>query len=203
MPFIDDCNVVTKIAEKNKRLQVFNAISSTIIDQYQTTTSEMPETSDNLTGDVQGGLRYLESSAGSYYSSSYYNNRGPPGPRGFPGPPGVPGPPGKKGEPGRDGLGGLQGTPGPPGNVFIIPALNQQGNEKGPDTQAEALRQMLSQHMMSMRGAEGPMGLTGIPGPEGPPGLQGQKGEPGEVGEPGPRGERGRIYEFFLLQNSN
>lgn len=121
----------------------------------------------------------------------HYNIRGPPGPRGFPGPPGVPGSPGKKGEPGRDGLAGLPGVSGPPGNVFVIPTLNQQGNEKGPDSQAEMLRQMISQHMLAMRGIEGPMGLTGVPGPDGPPGPQGQKGEPGEIGEPGLRGDRG------------
>lgn len=120
-----------------------------------------------------------------------YNTRGPPGSRGFPGPPGVPGSPGEKGEPGRDGLPGLQGVSGPPGNVFMIPSLNQQGNEKGPDSQAEMLQQLISQHMLAMRGVEGPMGLTGIPGPDGPPGSQGQKGEPGEIGEPGPRGDRG------------
>lgn len=131
---------------------------------------------------------------GSYHNHDYYNVRGLPGSRGFPGPPGLPGSPGKKGEPGRDGLAGLQGAPGPPGNVFVIPSLSSQGNEKGPDSQAEALRQMLSQHLLAMRGTEGPMGLTGIPGLEGPPGAQGQKGEPGDIGEPGPRGERGAFF---------
>lgn len=121
----------------------------------------------------------------------YYNARGPPGPRGFPGPPGIPGSPGKKGEPGRDGLAGLPGIVGPPGNVFVIPLLNQQGNEKGPDSQIELIKQILSQHMLAMRGIEGPVGLTGIPGPDGLPGLQGEKGELGDIGEPGPRGERG------------
>ena len=180
----------------NKRFQqVFNSVASATVDRRQTTTPDISETSDSLTGENQGGLKYSESSEGSYYNSVYYSSRGPVGPRGFPGPPGAPGPPGKKGEPGRDGLAGLQGAPGPSGNVFVIPALNQQGNEKGPDSQTEALRQILSQHMMAMRGAEGPMGLTGIPGHEGPPGPQGQKGEPGEIGEPGPRGERGR--QFF------
>lgn len=125
---------------------------------YQAATRGTLEISGNSIGGVQETPKYSESGDGSYYTSDYYNSRGPPGPRGFPGPPGVPGPPGKKGESGRDGLAGLQGSPGIPGNVFIIPALSQQGNEKGPDTQAEALRQMLSQHMMAMRGAEGPMG---------------------------------------------
>lgn len=120
----------------------------------------------------------------------YYNARGPPGPRGFPGPPGIPGSPGNKGEPGRDGLAGLPGVVGPPGNVFVIPLLSQ-GNEKGPDSQVELIKQILSQHMLTMRGIEGPMGLTGIPGSDGPPGPQGEKGDIGDVGEPGPRGERG------------
>lgn len=124
-------------------------------------------------------------------SHNYSYFRGLPGLRGFPGLPGIPGSPGKKGEPGRDGLDGLHGAPGPPGNVFVIPSFNQQGNEKGPDSQVEALRHMLSQHMLAMRGIEGPMGLTGIPGLEGPMGPQGQKGEPGDIGEPGPRGEIG------------
>ncbi|VEN60000.1 unnamed protein product [Callosobruchus maculatus] len=116
--------------------------------------------------------------------------RGPPGPRGYPGPPGMPGPIGPKGEPGRDGLSGAAGAPGPPGNVFMIP-LNAQSNEKGPDAQAETFRQMLAQHMMAMRGTEGPMGLTGVPGPQGPPGPDGLKGEPGDSGEPGLPGVRG------------
>lgn len=173
-------------------------IDGTTVDRYETTPPQIPEISDNnLIGKIRDGLKYTESSSeGSYYGSTYYNNRGPPGPRGFPGPPGVAGPSGKKGEPGRDGLAGLPGVPGSPGNVFIIPTLNQQGNEKGPDAQLEALRQMLSQHMIAMRGSEGPMGLTGISGPEGPPGPQGQKGEPGEIGEPGPRGERGEFKQF-------
>lgn len=131
-----------------------------------------------------------------------YNTRGPPGPRGFPGPPGVPGSAGEKGELGRDGLAGLPGISGPPGNVFVIPSFNQQGNEKGPDSQAEMLRQMISQHMLAMRGVEGPMGLTGVPGPDGPPGPQGQKGEPGEIGEPGPRGDlgTGRVWNLRKIE---
>lgn len=144
----------------------------------------------------------MPESSGPYYTNyGYYNVRGPPGPRGFPGPPGVSGAPGQKGEPGRDGLGGSEGAPGPPGHVFMIP-LNQHGNEKGPDAQAEVLRQLLSQHMLAMRGIEGPMGLTGVPGPEGPPGPQGQKGEPGDVGEPGVHGERGRFVfkQIIVLQ---
>lgn len=139
----------------------------------------------------------------SYYNPGYYNVRGPPGPRGFPGPPGAPGSVGKKGEPGRDGLAGLQGAPGPQGNVFVIPLLSAQ-NEKGPDSQAEALRQMLSQYMLAMRGTEGPMGLTGIAGPEGLPGPQGQKGELGDIGEPGLRGERGaRKYDSKLYKKNH
>nr|CAD7451079.1 unnamed protein product [Timema bartmani] len=101
---------------------------------------------------------------------------------------------------GRDGISGMNGIPGAPGHVFLIPVrmfdfegalsqdvLNSQGNEKGPDQQTEQFRQMLSQHMMAMRGTEGPMGLTGIPGPEGPTGPEGLKGEPGDIGEPGSR----------------
>ena len=80
---------------------------------------------------------------------------------------------------------------GPPGNVFVIPSLSRQDNAKGPDSLTEMLRQVISQHMLAMRGIEGPMGLTGIPGPEGLPGSQGQKGESGDIGEPGPRGEIG------------
>lgn len=53
----------------------------------------------------------------------------------------------------------------------------------------EQLQHMLSQHMMAMRGSDGPMGLTGLPGPEGPPGETGYKGEPGDVGEPVSLGE--------------
>lgn len=74
---------------------------------------------------------------------------GPAGPRGFPGPRGPPGERGPKGEPGRDGLGGQSGAPGAPGHVFVVP-INQPGNEKGPDSQAEMLRQMLAQHMVSI-----------------------------------------------------
>lgn len=118
------------------------------------------------------------------------NNRSIGGVRTIVGPRGLPGEPGPKGEPGRDGLSGQSGPPGPPGHVFMIP-LSQSTNEKGPDTQAEAFRQMLSQHMMAMRGTDGPMGLTGVPGPVGPPGPEGTKGEPGDIGEPGPRGLRG------------
>jgi collagen type V/XI/XXIV/XXVII alpha len=84
----------------------------------------------------------------------------------------------------------------------VIPLLNQQDNEKGPDSQTELLRQLLSQHMLAIRGIEGPMGLTGISGPEGQPGSQGQKGEPGDIGEPGPRGERGiyMVINLYLLK---
>lgn len=141
---------------------------------------------------------YLNSNADSYYNNTNYNLRGSPGPRGFPGPPGTVGPQGKKGEPGKDGLAGLHGAPGPPGHVFMIPSLSQQGNEKGPDSQVEALKQILSQYMLAMRGSEGPMGLTGTPGPDGAPGPQGQKGEPGDIGEPGPRGDRGITFFAFI-----
>lgn len=55
---------------------------------------------------------------------------------------------GIKGEPGRDGLDGQTGIQGPPGHVFMIPLSQGGGNEKGPDTQSDALRQMLSQHMV-------------------------------------------------------
>lgn len=154
---------------------------------------EMTTTANVYNAELSHQQNYEELTS-SFYDEEYkrYNNRGQPGPRGFPGPPGEPGFPGKKGESGRDGLSGLPGVAGPPGNVFMIPSLNQQGNEKGPDSQAEILRQLISQHMLAMRGVEGPMGLTGVPGPDGPPGPQGQKGEPGEIGEPGVRGDRGR-----------
>lgn len=74
----------------------------------------------------------------------------------------------------------------------MIP-LSQTANEKGPDSQAEAFRAMLSQHMMAMRGADGPMGLTGVPGPVGPPGPEGTKGEPGDHGEPV------SVWDLFVL----
>ncbi|KAL1380744.1 hypothetical protein pipiens_013966 [Culex pipiens pipiens] len=132
------------------------------------------------------------------------NNRSVGGVRTIVGPRGLPGEPGPKGDPGRDGLSGQSGPPGPPGHVFMIP-LSQSTNEKGPDTQAEAFRQMLSQHMMAMRGTDGPMGLTGVPGPVGPPGPEGTKGEPGDIGEPGPRGgNRDRLdYRAFLAKRVN
>ena len=156
---------------------------------YETDSPDEQESDDKM--NIYTESPTVTANAGLYYTNDgYYNVRGPPGPRGFPGPPGIAGAPGQKGEPGRDGLGGSEGAPGPPGHVFMIP-LNQQGNEKGPDAQADVLRQLLSQHMLAMRGIEGPMGLTGVPGPEGPPGPQGQKGEPGDIGEPGVPGERG------------
>lgn len=70
-----------------------------------------------------------------------------PGPRGTKGQKGEKGDPGDKGDMGRDGLGGNPGPPGPPGHVFMVP-LGNQGGEKGPDTQADAFRQMLAQHMV-------------------------------------------------------
>ncbi|TMW40401.1 hypothetical protein DOY81_014519, partial [Sarcophaga bullata] len=81
-----------------------------------------------------------------------------PGPRGYTGLPGPPGERGPKGEPGRDGLSGADGIQGPPGHVFVVPTLpgGSGGNEKGPDSQAEALKQMIAQHMMALRGPEGP-----------------------------------------------
>ena len=48
----------------------------------------------------------------------------------------------------------------------------------------EQFQQMLSQHMMAMRGVAGPMGQTGLAGPVGPSGDSGIKGEPGDVGLP-------------------
>ncbi|KFM74322.1 Collagen alpha-1(XI) chain, partial [Stegodyphus mimosarum] len=121
----------------------------------------------------------------------YYNVQGLPGPRGYQGPPGPPGVKGEKGDQGRDGLNGLDGAVGPPGHIFMIP-YQPQGDNKGPDN-TEPLRQMLSQHMLAMRGAPGPVGLSGLSGPVGPPGFQGPKGEPGEAGEEGPRGLRGMM----------
>ncbi|PRD35214.1 UNVERIFIED_CONTAM: Collagen alpha-2(XI) chain [Trichonephila clavipes] len=93
----------------------------------------------------------------------YYNVQGLPGPRGYQGPPGPPGAKGDKGDQGRDGISGLDGAMGPPGHIFMIP-YQPQGDNKGPDA-AEPLRQMLSQHMLAMRGSVGPVGLTGLPGP--------------------------------------
>ncbi|XP_023216547.1 collagen alpha-1(V) chain-like [Centruroides sculpturatus] len=93
----------------------------------------------------------------------YYYIQGPAGPRGYQGPPGPPGPKGEKGDDGRDGLSGTDGPPGPPGHIFMIP-IQPQGDSKGPDS-TEGLRQMLSQHMLAMRGPPGPMGLTGLSGP--------------------------------------
>ena len=48
----------------------------------------------------------------------------------------------------------------------------------------EQFQQMLSQHMMAMRGPSGPQGLTGLPGNEGTQGEPGIKGEPGDSGHP-------------------
>ncbi|KAH1026341.1 hypothetical protein HUJ05_000018 [Dendroctonus ponderosae] len=76
-------------------------------------------------------------------------------------------------------------------NPNTLQEINQHGTEKGPDQGVEAFRQMLSQHMVSMRGIEGPRGLTGLPGPQGLTGPDGQKGEPGDIGETGPRGTAG------------
>jgi len=59
--------------------------------------------------------------------------------------PGSPGLKGTKGEPGRDGYNGNNGIAGPPGHIFMIPLQSQ--TTKGPDN-AEALRAMLSQHMV-------------------------------------------------------
>lgn len=113
-----------------------------------------------------------------------------PGPRGTKGQKGDKGDPGDKGDMGRDGIGGNPGPAGPPGHVFMVP-LGGNGGEKGPDTQADAFRQMLAQHMTAMKGPEGPMGLTGLPGHAGKPGDQGQKGEHGDQGPPGVQGSRG------------
>lgn len=103
----------------------------------------------------------------------------------FKGYPGPPGPKGEKGEAGRDGKDGTTGVTGPPGHIFMIPI--QRDTIKGPDDGEEQLRQMLSQHMLSMRGPPGPMGLTGHPGPSGVPGPIGVKGDVGETGPEGPR----------------
>ncbi|KAG5880671.1 hypothetical protein JTB14_037568 [Gonioctena quinquepunctata] len=136
-------------------------------------------------------LRHLPAGPDTSYGNyPYLGARGFPGSRGFPGPPGSAGLPGPKGDSGRDGIYGTPGSPGPPGHVFMIP-MNVQGNEKGPDQQAESYRQMLAQHMTAMTGIEGPMGLTGVPGSQGPTGSEGPKGEPGDSGEPGLPGTRG------------
>lgn len=176
---------------------------------FQTSYEAETMTIANMYEAASNNQQYYEESTVDPYNEEYtrtlpmhlnkmhYNARGAAGPRGFPGPPGIPGSPGKKGEPGRDGLAGLPGVIGPPGNVFIIPSLSQQGNEKGPDSEIELIKQILSQHVLAMRGIEGPMGLTGISGPEGPPGPQGEKGELGDVGEPGPRGEIGMEWQEF------
>lgn len=71
-----------------------------------------------------------------------------PGPRGSEGQKGDKGEPGDKGDIGRDGLGGMNGPQGAPGHVFLIP--NGSGGEKGPDTTAEAFRQMLGQHLVGL-----------------------------------------------------
>ena len=42
--------------------------------------------------------------------------------------------------------------------------LTMGDETKGPGTQAQAMRNMLSQHMLAMRGATGPQGMTGLPG---------------------------------------
>ncbi|XP_077505013.1 uncharacterized protein LOC144114882 isoform X2 [Amblyomma americanum] len=125
-----------------------------------------------------------------YHPVITYPVEGPPGPQGFPGSPGLPGFKGDKGDPGRDGLAGTVGQPGAPGHIFMIP-YQTAGSTKGPDN-TESLRQMLSQHMLAMRGAPGPMGLTGLHGPVGPMGQPGEKGERGEGGAVGPRGMRGQ-----------
>jgi collagen type V/XI/XXIV/XXVII, alpha len=67
---------------------------------------------------------------------------------GVPGLKGEKGEPGLKGDDGRDGLDGTLGAPGAPGHVFMIPLGQNSGNEKGPDSQYEAFRQMLAQHMV-------------------------------------------------------
>lgn len=113
----------------------------------------------------------------------------PPGPRGEKGNIGVKGDNGLKGEAGRDGIPGRDGISGPPGNVFMLQML--ENNEKGPDGGADAVRQILAQHSLQMRGPEGPMGLTGPPGPRGLHGDIGPKGIPGDAGEPGQQGHRG------------
>lgn len=85
--------------------------------------------------------------------------RGPRGPKGDPGPKGITIETTQwqiylnlnyiKGDQGRDGLSGQPGVQGPPGHVFMVPLNQNAGNEKGPDTHAEAFRQMLAQHMVS------------------------------------------------------
>lgn len=113
----------------------------------------------------------------------------PPGARGQKGQIGPKGDNGLRGEAGRDGIPGRDGISGPPGNIFMLQML--ENNEKGPDGGVDALRQILSQYSLQMRGPEGPMGLTGPPGPRGPLGHIGPKGIPGDAGEPGFQGPRG------------
>ncbi|KAL5290258.1 COL11A1.2 family protein [Megaselia abdita] len=113
----------------------------------------------------------------------------PPGLRGPKGEQGPKGDNGLRGEAGRDGIPGRDGISGPPGNVFMLQML--ENNEKGPDGGADAVRQILAQHSLQMRGPEGPMGLTGPPGPRGIHGDIGPKGIPGDAGEPGFQGPRG------------
>ncbi|CAG0890628.1 unnamed protein product [Cyprideis torosa] len=131
------------------------------------------------------GSGFVEMKTGSeyhdYFINEVTNERILRGPRGYPGPPGERGYPGPKGEPGRDGRDGTSGIPGPAGHVFMIPIGS--GNEKGPDSNMESMRQMLAQHMMSMQGPRGPQGLTGLPGEQGAMGPEGIKGEPGDIGE--------------------
>ena len=120
--------------------------------------------------DNEGSGYDSESEPTDSNGGGYYN--GPSGQRGYDGPPGSAGARGHKGEPGRSGLDGNVGIQGPPGHVFMIPVhfnsisfyfysffwkiilipvlqLNLNGNEKGPDSQSEQFRQMLSQHMVT------------------------------------------------------
>jgi collagen type V/XI/XXIV/XXVII alpha len=126
-------------------------------------TSDAPDTPDEENYNPEVSFNHDEYGGQEYDSASVHDTtsesgnfstvingvklKSLPGPRGIIGAKGEKGDPGAPGEDGREGLAGQFGAPGAPGHVFIIP-LGQNGNEKGPDTQAEAFRQMLAQHMV-------------------------------------------------------
>ncbi|KAJ8938471.1 hypothetical protein NQ318_004111, partial [Aromia moschata] len=153
-------------------------------EEYTTILPDYDETDEDISG-----YDTLPVGPRPDYGQYPYNGMGrTPGPRGYPGPPGAQGLPGPKGESGEGRFRWDTWHSWSTWTCFYDTglglAINNPRNEKGPDQQAESFRQMLAQHMMSMRGVEGPMGLTGVPGPQGPPGPEGPKGEPGDTGEP-------------------
>lgn len=134
-----DGEIVRKKNQTRNRLESENLSTTPFYSQYESQTMhplyvERPidsglgpyETDVNPTS-----LEVGSSPTGTEYASGYPNSDY-----------------GVKGEPGRDGLDGQTGIQGPPGHVFMIPLNQGGGNEKGPDTHADSLRQMLSQHMV-------------------------------------------------------